>query len=143
MSELISRLSLNQITLNQLSLIECIDVCLRHNVSWIAPWRNKVAEIGLSESARVIRESGLKVSGLCRGGYFCEPEAIDDNRRAIDEAAALGAGTLVLVCGPAPDRNIDAARRKVADGVAAIVRNRRHAVTVPSRQRAASGVQEA
>jgi sugar phosphate isomerase/epimerase len=115
------RLSLNQITLNQLSLIECVDACLRHNVGWIAPWRNKVAEIGLSESARVIRESGLKVSSLCRGGYFCAPGAIDDNLRAIDEAATLGTDTLVLVCGPAPDRDIDAARDKVAHGIAAIV----------------------
>jgi sugar phosphate isomerase/epimerase len=115
------RLSLNQITLNQLSLIECVDACLRHNVGWIAPWRNKVAEIGLSESARVIRESGLKVSSLCRGGDFCAPAAIDDNLRAIDEAATLGTDTLVLVCGPAPDRDIDAARGMVADGIAAIV----------------------
>jgi sugar phosphate isomerase/epimerase len=121
MPELLSRLSLNQITLNQLSLIECVDACLRHNVGWIAPWRNKVAEIGLSESARVIRESGLKVSSLCRGGYFCAPGAIDDNLRAIDEAATLGTDTLVLVCGPAPDRDIDAARGRVADGIAAIV----------------------
>jgi sugar phosphate isomerase/epimerase len=121
MPELLARLSLNQITLNQFSLIECVDACLRHNVGWIAPWRNKVAEIGLSESARVIRESGLKVSSLCRGGYFCAPDAIDDNLRAIDEAATLGTDTLVLVCGPAPDRDIDAARGRVADGIAAIV----------------------
>jgi sugar phosphate isomerase/epimerase len=114
-------LSLNQITLNQLSLIECVDACVRHDVGWIAPWRNKVAEIGLSESARAIRESGLKVSSLCRGGYFCAPGAIDDNRRAIDEAATLGTDTLVLVCGPAPDRDIDAARGRVTDGIAAIV----------------------
>jgi sugar phosphate isomerase/epimerase len=127
MSEILKRLSLNQITLNKLSLLECVDACLRHDVGWIAPWRNKVAEIGLSESARVIRESGLKVSGLCRGGYFPAPTAreraqqIDDNLRAIDEAATLGTDTLVLVCGPAPDRDIDAARGMVADGIAAIV----------------------
>ena len=121
MSELLARLSLNQITLNQFSLIECVDACLSHNIGWIAPWRNKVAEIGLSESARVIRESGLKVSSLCRGGYFCAPGAIDDNLRAIDEAATLGTDTLVLVCGPASDRDIDAARGMVADGITAIV----------------------
>lgn len=135
MSELLSRLSLNQITLNKLSLIECVDACLCHNVGWIAPWRNKVAEIGLSESARVIQESGLKVSGLCRGGYFPAPTAeqraqqIDDNLRAIDEAATLGTDTLVLVCGPAPDRDIDAARCMVADGIAAIV-DRAHATGI-------------
>lgn len=127
MSELLTRLSLNQITLNNLNLIECVDACLRHNVGWIAPWRNKVAEIGLGESARIIGASGLKVSGLCRGGYFPAPTAalraqqIDDNLRAIDEAATLGTDTLVLVCGPASDRDIDAARGMVADGIGAIV----------------------
>jgi sugar phosphate isomerase/epimerase len=127
MSDLLDRLSLNQITLNKLTLRECVDACVRHQVGWIAPWRNKVAEIGLAESARVIRDAGLRVSGLCRGGYFPAPTAtersrqIDDNLHAIDEAATLGTGTLVLVCGPAPDRDIDAARGMVADGVAAIL----------------------
>jgi sugar phosphate isomerase/epimerase len=106
---------------------------VRHQVGWIAPWRNKVAEVGLAESARIIRESGLQVSGLCRGGYFPAPSAkeraaqIDDNLRAIDEAAALGTSTLVLVCGPAPDRDIDAARGMVADGIAAILAHARAA----------------
>ncbi len=127
MSDLLSRLSLNQITLNKLSLRECVDACVRHEVGWIAPWRNKVAEIGLAESARLIKDSGLKVSGLCRGGYFPAPTAearakqIDDNYRAIDEAAALGTEVLVLVCGPAPDKDIDGARGMVADGIAAVV----------------------
>lgn len=127
MSEILSRLSLNQITLNRLSLKECVDLCVRHEVGWIGPWRNKVAETGLAESARLIRQAGLRVSGLCRGGYFPAPTAreraaqIDDNRRAIDEAATLGASTLVLVCGPAPDRDLDAARRMVEDGIAAIL----------------------
>jgi len=127
MSDLLCRLSLNQITLNKLSLAECVDTCVRHQLSWIGPWRNKVAELGVAESGRIIRDSGLRVSGLCRGGYFPaatakeRAERIDDNLRAIDEAAALHANTLVLVCGPAPDRDIDAARGMVEDGIAAIV----------------------
>jgi sugar phosphate isomerase/epimerase len=129
MSQLIDRLSLNQITLNRLSLKECVDACTRHGVRWIAPWRNKVAEIGVAESARILRDSGLKVSGLCRGGYFpaaTAPErakSINDNLRAVDEAAALNAKVLVLVCGPAPDRDIDAARKMVEEGIAAIVKH--------------------
>lgn len=127
MIEMLSRLSLNQITLNKLALKECVEACVRHGVGWISPWRNRVAEIGVAESARIIRDSGLRVSGLCRGGYFPaatakeRAERIDDNLRAIDEAAALGAPVLVIVCGPAPNRNIDAARGMVADGIAAIV----------------------
>jgi sugar phosphate isomerase/epimerase len=46
---------------------------------------------------------------------------IEDNRRAIDEAAELGADTLVLVCGPPPDRDIRAARQMVEDAIAALV----------------------
>ena len=127
----LARLSLNQITLNKLGLRECVDLCVRHELKWIGPWRNKVAEIGVAESARIIRDAGLGVSGLCRGGYFPAPTAalraaqVDDNRRAIDEAAALGTSTLVLVCGPSPDRDIDAARGMVADGIAAVVHHAR------------------
>lgn len=127
MTGLRQRLSLNQITLNRLSLRECVDLCVKHDVKWIGPWRNRVAETGLEESARIIRDAGLGVSGLCRGGYFpaATPkerlERIEDNLRAIEEAATLGTNTLVLVCGPAPDRDIDGARKMVADGIAAVL----------------------
>jgi sugar phosphate isomerase/epimerase len=126
MSVDVTRLSLNQITVNRLTLRETAELCVRHQILWIAPWRNRIAEIGIEESARVIRDCGLRVSSVCRGGFFPAATAaeraarIDDNRRAIDDAAALGANCLVLVCGGMPDRDIDAARRMVADGVAAI-----------------------
>lgn len=121
-----SRLSLNQITINQQTLEQAVDLCVKQGIEWIAPWRNRVDEIGLPNAARLLRGSGLRVSSLCRGGFFPaataagRQEKIDDNRRAIDEAAALGAPLLVLVCGGMPDRDIDAARRMVAEGIAAI-----------------------
>jgi sugar phosphate isomerase/epimerase len=121
------RLSLNQITLNRLTLKECAEACVRHGLKWTAPWRNRVHEIGVKESARILRDSGLRVSSLCRGGFFPGATAaerqdhIDDNKRAIDEAAELGTDCLVLVCGPAPDRDIDAARKMVEDGIAAVL----------------------
>ncbi len=74
----------------------------------------------------MVRDSGLTVSSLCRGGMFpaltaAERQAkIDDNKRAIDEAAELGAEVLVLVCGPAADKDIDGARAMVSDGIAAV-----------------------
>ena len=79
------------------------------------------------------RDVGLRVTSLCRGGMFPAAtaaerlERIDDNRRAIDDAAALGAPVLVLVCGAAPDRDIGAARTMVADGIAAIASHARAA----------------
>jgi sugar phosphate isomerase/epimerase len=120
---MIERLSFNQITSKRASLRESVEACARHGVGWIAPWREPAAELGLKESARLIRDCGLRISSLCRGGFFPAPSEserrarIDDNLRAIDEAAELGAPTLVLVCGPAPDRDLDAARAMVARGI--------------------------
>lgn len=121
-----ARLSLNQITINHQTLEEAVDLCVKQDIEWIAPWRNRIQEIGAARAARLLRESGLRVSSLCRGGFFPAPtsaerlQRLDDNRRAVDEAAEIGAPLLVLVCGGAPDRNIDAARQMVADGIAAL-----------------------
>lgn len=123
----IDRLSLNQITTNRWNMKEAVDGCARAGVPWIAMWRDKVADVGLAASKRLAQDAGLRVSSLCRGGYFPAAtaaerrERIDDNRRAIEEAAELGAEVLVLVCGPAADRDIDGARAQVADGIAEIV----------------------
>jgi len=123
----IERLSLNQITTERWNLKEAIEGCARAEIPWIAPWRHKVSEIGLKESKRLIRDTRIQVSSLCRGGMFpakseTERKAkLDDNRRAIEEAAELGAEVLVLVCGPAPDRDIDSARKWVAEGIEQLV----------------------
>ena len=123
----LERFSFNQITANSATLRECAEACTRHGVRWIAPWRHRLEEAGLSESSRILRDCGLSVSSLCRGGFFPaathaeRQQRIDDNRRAIDEAADLQARCLVLVCGPAPGRDIDGARAMVADGIAAIM----------------------
>jgi sugar phosphate isomerase/epimerase len=120
------RLSLNQITINRCSLPEAVDACARHGLGWIGLWRDRVAEHGLELSARLVRDAGLRVSSLCRGGFFSGPDAatrqarLDDNRRAVDEAAALRTDVLVLVCGPASDKNLEAARDQVAEGIAAL-----------------------
>lgn len=123
----LARLSLNQMTTQRWSLREAVDGCARAGIPWIGLWRDKVAATGLRESARLVRDAGLRVSSLCRGGMFPAAtaaerrERLDDNRRALDEAAALGADSLVLVCGAAPDRDIAAARAMVAEGIAALV----------------------
>ena len=119
-------LSFNQATAERASLREVVESCARHEVPFISVWRHKLAETGYYMAARMIRDAGLRVSSVCRGGMFPAATAterasrIEDNRRAIDEAAALGAEVLVLVCGAAPDRDISAAREMVADGIAAI-----------------------
>jgi sugar phosphate isomerase/epimerase len=123
---MLNRLSLNQMTADQWSAREAIEGCVRHGIPGIAFWRHKVAEVGLEETARIVRGSGLNVSSLCRGGMFPADSAaarqakIDDNKRAIDEAVALGTDVLVLVCGPAPDKDIQGARQMVEDGIGAV-----------------------
>ncbi|HEV8303959.1 MAG TPA: sugar phosphate isomerase/epimerase family protein [Gemmatimonadales bacterium] len=120
----VARLSLNQITTERASLADTVEACARHGVPYVALWRHKLAETGVDRAARLLRDAGVRVSSVCRGGMFPAATAaeraarIDDNRRAVDHAATLGAEVLVLVCGPAPDRDIAAARRMVADGIA-------------------------
>ncbi len=120
------RLSFNQATAEHASLPDVIESCARHTVPRISIWRHKLAETGVSATANLLRDAQVGVSSICRGGMFpaataaVRAERIDDNRRAIDDAATLGAEVLVLVCGAAPDRDIAGARRMVADGIAAI-----------------------
>lgn len=125
----LARLSLNQKTVDRWDLREAIDGCLAAGLPAIGAWREPVAEVGLETAARWVSESGLRVSSLCRGGFFTgagdlgEAERHDDNRRALDEAAALGAPCLVLVPGglPAGDRDLPAARARAAAAIEALV----------------------
>jgi sugar phosphate isomerase/epimerase len=120
------RLSLNTATVREKwSLRECIEGCARHGFGGISPWRDKLHEMGVADAARAIAEAGLGVSGLCRGGWFTAEgnltqAVIDDNRRAVDEAKAIGAACLVFVVGGLPDgsRDIEGARQLVEDGLA-------------------------
>ena len=114
---------------NGSSFGEMVDDCLRHGVTAISPWRDQIEAVGLKEAARIVETNGLRVTGLCRGGMFPadtqegRQSAIEDNLKAIDEAAALGADCLVLVVGGLAGRNKDiaAARQMVADGIWAMV----------------------
>jgi sugar phosphate isomerase/epimerase len=123
----LSRLSLNQITTDQLSLREAVAGCVRFGIPAISLWRNKVAEAGLHESVNIIRDAGLNVSSLCRGGWFPASSSserqqhLDDNRRAIEEAATLGTSVLVLVCGPASDKDLPAARAYIEEAIASLL----------------------
>src|SRR5436190_11784320 len=90
-------LSLNTATVRkQGDLLAIIEACARHGITAISPWRDQVAAVGLERAVRAVRDADLKLSGYCRGGMLTadaahRSEARDDNRRAIDEAKALGA----------------------------------------------------
>ena len=121
-----NRLSLNQITTANWSLVQAVEGCVRHGVQSIALWRHKIEETGLKASVCAVNDAGLRVSGVCRGGMFPAATAaerrknIEDNFRAVDEAAALRAGSLVMVVGGCAGVAIEDARQMVAEGVAAL-----------------------
>jgi sugar phosphate isomerase/epimerase len=119
------RLSINQATIKYAPLETALSVVAAAGVESIGLWREPVAEVGLDTAVRMVADSGLRVSSLCRGGFFTVAEgaarraSIDDNRAAIDETAALGAPTLVLVAGGLPERSRDlaGARERVRDAI--------------------------
>ncbi|WP_100448011.1 sugar phosphate isomerase/epimerase family protein [Glycomyces xiaoerkulensis] len=120
--EALHRFSFNHATAKFWDQREAIEACARADCG-IGLWRGPVAEQGLAATAGQLRDSGVEVTSLCRGGFFTDPTpaAIDDNRRAIDEAAELGAPALVLVSGPIPEGGtIDAARAGVGEALAAL-----------------------
>jgi sugar phosphate isomerase/epimerase len=126
-------LSLNTATVRkQGDLVRIVEACARHGIRAIDPWRDQVAAIGLDRAVAAVRDAGLELSGYCRGGMFTSDaarriEVRDDNRRAIDEAVALGAPCIVLVVGGLPQysrpgsaasRDIVKARAQVEDAIA-------------------------
>lgn len=131
-------LSINTATIRrqrgqEVPLARLIDQCAAHGVRAISPWRDQVAAAGLADTARQLKALGIGLSGYCRGGFFPAADAaglraaLDDNRRAIDEALTLGAPCLVLVVGALPGalegrpvhKDIARARHEVRDGIAA------------------------
>ncbi|MGZ8260976.1 MAG: sugar phosphate isomerase/epimerase family protein, partial [Caldimonas sp.] len=127
-------LSINTATLRGAGTLDrIVEACVRHGIRAISPWRDQVHAIGLERTAELVREHMLELSGYCRGGMFPAMDAagreraLDDNRRAIDEARALDAACLVLVVGGLPgalegtprSKDLFAARADVRDGIAA------------------------
>ena len=123
------RLSLNQATIKYATLPEALRVAAEAGYESIGLWREPVQEVGLDKAVQLVADSGLRVSSLCRGGFFTAPDgperakALDDNRRALEEARQLGTDTLVLVCGglPAGDRDLAGARQRVRDAIGLLV----------------------
>ncbi|HEU0150672.1 MAG TPA: sugar phosphate isomerase/epimerase family protein [Bradyrhizobium sp.] len=129
-------LSLNTATVRKQSdLLGIIDACARHGIRAIDPWRDQVAALGLERAVSAVRDAGLELSGYCRGGMFTSDvtrrgEVRDDNRRAVDEAHALGAPCIVLVVGGLPQysrpgstlsKDIGAARGQVEEAIAELL----------------------
>lgn len=131
-------LSINTATIRKQRGVETplsilIDQCAAAGIRAISPWRDQVAAVGLEAVARQLQANNIELSGYCRGGFYTAPDAaglraaLDDNRRAIDEAKTLNAPCLVLVVGALPGalagkaayKDLSRARAEVRDGIAA------------------------
>ncbi|MBZ9643149.1 sugar phosphate isomerase/epimerase [Streptomyces sp. PSKA30] len=124
----LERFSINQMTVKQLSLPELADACGALGVRNVGLWREPVQAYGVEAAAKLMRDAGLTVTTLCRGGFLTDidpvprAEALGDNHAAIDEAATLGTDTLVLVSGglPAGSKDLHGARERIADALAVL-----------------------
>ena len=124
------RLSIHQVTLlQQCSTPQFVDAMMRNGVGCTSLWRDTTREFGVENTARLIADSGMKLSGYCWGGLVTSPDrgeaaaARDEVRRALDEAALVKAPCLVFVAGGVDprDRNIANARARALDGVAELI----------------------
>lgn len=119
---LLERLSFNQMTVDPWSLEVAVRNCARSSVPYVGAWRHKL-DGDAAKAAAMIHREGLRVSSLCRGGWFSAPtveerrKRVEDNRAAIEEAALLGAQVLVIVSGPANGQTLEDARTTVLDGL--------------------------
>lgn len=136
-------LSLNTGTTPQLSLQEACAATAQAGLGHIGPWRHLLEQAGGAEASRaIIDDHGLRATTLCRGGFLtasgqqARSEALESNRAAIREAAAIGTTELIMVVGGLPaaahllggssdedsrkDKDVVAARQRVAEGIAEV-----------------------
>jgi sugar phosphate isomerase/epimerase len=129
-----AHLSINTATVRkQLPLPAIIEACAKRGIPAIDPWRDQVQAAGLAVVARQIKDAGIRLSGYCRGGFFTASDAaglraaLEDNRKAVDEAKILDASCVVMVAGSLPgaltgepaSHDIAQARAQVFEGLAA------------------------
>jgi sugar phosphate isomerase/epimerase len=122
-------LCINQVTvMPQWSVKQLIEGVQRHGINAISIWRDRLKECGAAEAARMLRGQGLTVTSLCSAGQITTPDpaeaakAIDELKRAIDEAAQISAGCLVFVAGGVHprDKNLESTRARVVERLADI-----------------------
>jgi sugar phosphate isomerase/epimerase len=123
----LSRLCLHTITTKPWSIEEAVKNYSSAGVSGITVWRDALVNRNVKQTGDMLRENGLSIVSLCRGGFFPWKEAarrkaaLDDNRRAIEEAFELGTEKIVLVCGADPSQSLEDYRKQIYEGIAAIL----------------------
>lgn len=122
-----SQLCVHTITTKPWTIEEAAKSFSKEGVSGITVWRDALTGRDVKQTGKMLHDLNLQIVSLCRGGFFPHTskikrqEAIDDNRKAIDEAAALGAPLIVLVCGADPGQPLEESRKQIAEGIEAVI----------------------
>ena len=123
----LSRLCLHTITTKPWSIEEAAINYAASGVKGITVWRDALLNRDIKQTGEMLRQHGLSVVSLCRGGFFPSADrnkrkiAIDDNRKAIEEAFLLGTDKIVLVCGADPAQSLEDSRNQISDGIASVI----------------------
>ena len=123
----LSRLCIHTITTKPWKIEEAAKNFSASGVRGITVWREALEGRDIRKTGQLLREHGLDVVSLCRGGFFPNIDqqkraaAINDNRKAIDEAAELGTDMVVLVCGAEPRQSLEDSRKHIQEGIATLL----------------------
>lgn len=123
----LSRLCIHTITTRPWPIETAAERFSKAGVKGITVWRDALTGRNIRDTSRLLRDNDLSIVSLCRGGFFPSTDAqkrkaaIDDNKRAIEEANALGAPLVVLVCGSSPDQSLETSRAQIQEGIEAIL----------------------
>jgi sugar phosphate isomerase/epimerase len=108
-------------------LEEAVDKYSRVEIGGISVWRNALEGHNPKKAGAMIRNNGLEIVSLVRGGFFPHKnesdrqKAIKENLKIIDEAAAIGAPLIVLVCGAIPDQPLEKSRKQIQEALVKIL----------------------
>lgn len=123
----ISKLCIHTITTKPWNIEAAAKKFSAAGVKGITVWRDTLEGRDIKQTGKMLLDHDLTIVSLCRGGFFPgigllkRKSAIDDNRRAIEEAAQLGTRMLVLVCGADPSQDLEESRKQIRDGIAEII----------------------
>jgi sugar phosphate isomerase/epimerase len=125
--ENLERLAIHTMTTKPWDLPTAVAKFSHAGVRGVGVWRQWLEGRTLAESRALLDDHGMQAVSMVRGGFFPglteadRQKSLDDNRRALDEAAAVGAPQVVLVCGAIPELNLTENRKQITEGIAACI----------------------
>jgi sugar phosphate isomerase/epimerase len=123
----LSQLCIHTITTKPWGIEEAAKNYSAEGVKGITVWRDALTNRNSKTTGQLLRDHGLNIVSLCRGGFFPNKEkekrkaSIDDNRKTIEEAAELGTPLIVLVCGADPSQSLEDSRQQIQEGIETII----------------------